>query len=320
VVLQTSEGGKAQTMALEIGARVSASVVSPGPMLGEQDELAPAARPRRQRLLPGVNPCCWLGFSGTEFVYSDSAGAGIQGKMHAFDVVKGTDRVVTLPQGLADVSSIIGRPMSDDALFVDSQGRMAFVSNENPSAGKVLDIRPASPTFSEDGRYLVYVDQDPDQMGEGRLMVQDGDFSQPPRLLSPPGSLVPPGGYFFITDGQRRILVYWAHFGRNASDLYFGNHESGESRIVAEGISEVTVTARRVFGIVRVSEQDLVGDLVNKDLIMNKETVLAHSVADATVWDKRVAFVIRERLGTANDGLWAIPSDGVSGSMAAPKN
>jgi hypothetical protein len=232
-------------------------------------------------------------------------------------VESGIDGVVTLPQGLSDVSSIIGRPMNDDSLFVDSMGRMAVVSNENPSAGRVLDIRPVSPTFSEDGRYLVYVDPDPDQMGEGRLMVQDGDFAQPPRLLSPSGSLVPPGGYFFIADGMRRILVFWAHFGRNASDLYFGNHETGEARVVAEGISEVTVTPRRVFGIVRVSEQDLVGELVNKDLVMSKETVLAHSVSDATVWGTRVAFVIRERIATLNDGLWAIPSDGVTGAMAS---
>jgi hypothetical protein len=270
-----------------------------------------------KRILPGVNPCCWMGFDGKEFIYSESAVGAMQGKLHAFNVTTGADRVVNLPLGLSDVSSIIGRPMSDDALFVDSQGRMAFVSNENPSAGKVLDIRPVSPTFSDDGRFLVYVEPDPNQMGEGRLMVQDGDFAQPPRLLSPPGSLVPPGGYFFIADGTRRILVFWAHFGRNASDLYFGNHETGESRIVAEGISEVTVTARRVFGIVRVSEQDLVGELVNKDLVMNKETVLAHSVSDATVWGTRVAFVIRERLGTPNDGLWAIPSDGITGSMAS---
>jgi hypothetical protein len=293
VVMQTSDQDKKpQTVALELVTRT-------------------------KRILPGVNPCCWMGFNGKEFIYSESAMGAMQGKMHAFNVNTGADRVVTLPQGLADVSSIIGRPMSDDALFVDSQGRMAFVSNENPSAGRVLDIHPVSPAFSEDGRYLVYVEADPDQMGEGRLMVQDGDFSQPPRLLSPPGSLVPPGGYFFIPDGERRILVYWAHFGRNASDLYFANHESGESRIVAEGISEVTVTARRVFGIVRVSEQDLVGDLVNKDLVMNKETILAHSVSDATVWGMRVAFVIRERIATSNDGLWAIPSDGVHGQLAS---
>jgi hypothetical protein len=292
VVMQTSEEGKSQTVALELATGV-------------------------KRVLPGVNPCCWLGFSGAEFAYSESADGTTQGRLHLFDVTRATDRTVVLPQGLADVSSIIGRPMSDDSLYVDSRGRMALVSNEDPSAGRVLDIRPVSPAFSDDGRYLVYVDPDADQMGEGKLMVQDGEFAQPPRLLSPPGSLVPPGGYFFIADGERRILVFWAHFGRNASDLYFGNHESGESRIVAEGISEVTVTPRRVFGIVRVSEQDLTGELVNKDLVMDKETVLAHSVSDATVWGTRVAFVIRERIGTPSDGLWAIPSDGVNGMMAS---
>jgi hypothetical protein len=290
VVTQTSDQGKALTVALEL----------------------PTGR---KRVLPGVNPCCWMGFNGAEFVYSESAAGAAQGTLHAFDVTSGADRAITLPQGLSDVSSIIGRPMSDDSLYIDSQGRLALVSNENPSAGRVLDIRPVSPAFSEDGRYLVYVDPDPQAMGEGRLMVQDGEFTRPPRLLSPAGSLVPPGGYFFIPDGERRILVFWAHFGRNASDLYFGNHESGETRIVAEGISEVTVTARRVFGIVRVSEQDLVGELVNKDLIMNQETVLAHSVSDASVWGTRVAFVIRERIPTVNDGLWAIPSDGINGTM-----
>jgi hypothetical protein len=314
VVMQTVADGKPQTVALQLATPLPASTVEVAPPDSvEPRRLAAAPAPPRKRILPGVNPCCWLGFSGTEFVYSDSAAAGSPGKLHAFDVVKGTDRVVSLPQGLSDVSSIIGRPMSNDSLYVDSRGRMAVVPNEDPSAGRVLDIRPVSPAFSDDGRYLVYVDPDPDQMGEGRLMVQDGEFAQPPRLLSPPGSLVPPGGYFFIPDGERRILVFWAHFGRNASDLYFANHETGESRIVAEGISEVTVTPRRVFGIVRVSEQDLVGELVNKDLIMNEETVLAHSVSDASVWGTRVAFVIRERIATVSDGLWAIPSDGVTG-------
>src|SRR6185436_9787921 len=294
VVLQTTnEMGKSETVARELATGMT-------------------------RVLPGVNPCCWQGFigSGAEFMYSEIAMGNVPGKLHAFDVKTGVDRVVNLPQGLFDVSSIIGRPMSDDSLFVDSRGHLAVVSNEDPSAGRVLDIHPLTPTFSEDGRYLIYIDPDPDPAvnGEGRLMVQEGEFTQPPRVLSPPGSLVPPGGYFFIADGTRRILVFWAHFGRNASDLYFGNHESGEARVVADGISEVTVTPRRVFGIVRVSEQDLTGELVNKDLVMNKETVLAHSVSEATVWGMRVAFVIRERIATSNDGLWAIPIDGITGT------
>jgi hypothetical protein len=281
---------------------------------GKSETVVQEVATGQERKLPGANPCCWQDFNGLEFAYSEAAQGATPGKLHAFNVKTGVDRVVTLPQGLQDVSGIIGRPMSDDSLFLDSLGRMALVSNEDPSAGRMLDIRPVSPTFSDDGRFLVYVDPQPDAMQEGQLMVQEGGFTQPPHPLSPPGSLVPPGGYFFIADGQRRILVFWAHFGRNASDLYFGNHETGEARVVAEGISEVTVTPRRVFGVVRVSEQDLTGELVNKDLIMNKETVLAHSVSESTVWGTRVAFVIRERIPTPNDGLWAIPIDGINGT------
>jgi hypothetical protein len=237
------------------------------------------------------------------------------GKMHAFDVETGADRVVLLPTGLADVSSVVERPHTDEALFGDSQGRLAVGPATDPAMSKVLDIRPVTPSFSEDGRHFIYLEPDPVVQGEGRLMVKDGDLFQPPRALSPEGALVPQGGYFFIADGMRRILVFWAHYGRNASDLYFSNHETGDHRVVANGISEVTVTARRVFGIVRVSEQDLVGELVNKDLNRDQEIVLAHSVADATVWGSRVAFVIRERVASKNDGLWAIPIEGVQGGM-----
>jgi hypothetical protein len=268
-----------------------------------------------ERPLPGKTPCCWMSFDGDEFGYSESATGTAPGKLHTYNVVTGDDHQVILPAGLADVSSVLGRPASGQSLFLDSQGKMALVSNTDPASGRVLDIRPVSPSFSEDGKFLIYVDPDPSEVGEGRLMLQDAEFQAPPRALSPPGSLVPAGGYFFISDEGRRILVFWAHFGRNASDLYFGNVETGDATVVANGISEVTVTARRVFGIMRVSEQDLVGELVNKDLIMNKEIVLAHAVSDSAVWGTRVAFVIRDRIATSRDGLWAIPSDGVTGMM-----
>jgi hypothetical protein len=315
VVVQTSEDGKPQTVAMQLAAPIDPIATGTPPEPASPGRLA-AGRPRRRIVLPGGNPCCWLQFRRSVFLYSERAVDGMPGKLHAFDVRTGVDRVVSLPKGLADVSSIIGRPMSGESIFVDSQGRLALVSNDDPSTGRLLDIRPISPAFTEDGRYLVYVDPDPQEMREGRLIVQDADFSAPPRPLSPAGSLVPPGGYFFVADGPRRILVFWAHFGRNASDLYFGNNETGGASVVADGISEVTVTARRVFGIVRVSEQDLTGELVNKDLVMNQETVLAHSVSDATLLGTRVAFVIRERIATPNDGLWAIPIDGINGMMA----
>jgi hypothetical protein len=287
VVLQTADMGKSVTLAQQIGTGV-------------------------ERKLPGTNPCCWMGFSGNEFVYSESAAAGMPGKLHGFDVGTGADRVVSLPRGLADVSSVMARPHSTQSLYGDSQGRLALAPSGDPAAGRLLDLRPMSPSFTEDGRHFLYIEPDPIVQGEGKLMAIDGDFTQPPRVLSPEGALVPQGGFFFIADGERRILVFWAHRGRNASDLYFGNHESGEHRVVADGISEVTVTPRRVFGILRVSEQDLTGELVNKDLNLDHETVLAHSVADATVWGARVAFIIRERVPSKHDGLWAIPIDGVS--------
>lgn len=290
VVLQTTEKmtSKPTTVALEIGTAL-------------------------ERKLPGSTPCCWLGFRGNEFYYSETATGEMPGRLHAFDVTTGADRVITLPRGLADISGEMGRPKSTQVLYSDSQGRLALAPAGDPAAGRLLEIRPASPSFTEDGRHFLYIDPDPVAQSEGKLMMIDGDFLQAPRLLSPPGALVPQGGFFFIEEPGRRILVFWAHFGRNASDLYFANHESGQHSIVAEGISEVTVTPRRVFGILRVSEQDLTGELVNKDLNMNYENVLAYSVSDATVWGSRVAFIIRERVGSKNDGLWAIPIDGVPG-------
>jgi hypothetical protein len=296
VVVQTTQpaqtgenaGGKSVTLALEIATK-------------------------KTRPLPGTTPCCWMGFEGTEFVYSETAVAGMPGKLHAFDVTTGADRVITLPNGLSDVSSVMAKPNSTQALYSDSQGRLALAPAGDPAAGRLLDLRPASPSFTDDGRRFLYIEPDTVVQGEGRLMDIDGDFLEPPRPISPAGALVPQGGYFFIVEGTRRILVFWAHYGRNASDLYFANHDTGEQTVVAEGISEVTVTPRRVFGILRVSEQDLTGELVNKDLNRNEEIVLAHSVADATVWGTRVAFIIRERVPSRHDGLWAIPIDGVPG-------
>jgi hypothetical protein len=265
--------------------------------------------------VPGMNPCCWLGFNGNAFVYSESAMGSEPGKVHSYDVVADRDQVTTLPTGLADLSSVVAPPNCSQALYVDGQGRVAIGARNDVATSKLLEIRPLSPSFSDDCRSIVYINPDPEAQGEGQLMAQDVGLQQPPRLLAPAGSLVPQGGYFFVTDGTSHILVFWAHFGRNASDLYFANVETGELRVVANGISEVTVTARRVFGILRVSEQDLVGELVNKDLVLDHETVLAHDVADATLWGPRVAFVLRGRVASDHDGLWGIGIDGVAGGM-----
>jgi hypothetical protein len=99
--------------------------------------------------------------------------------------------------------------------------------------GRVLNIQPSALSYTEDGRYLIYIDPQTQQPLEGLLMVQDADFRDPPRQINPESSLVPDNGYFFVPDGARRILVFWGHIGRNASDLFFSNHETGDIRNVA---------------------------------------------------------------------------------------
>jgi hypothetical protein len=266
-----------------------------------------------EKPLPAANPCCWLGLSGDTFVFSESARTGAPAKLHYFDLVKHEDTALTMPEGLADVSAIIPRPSGEGhALFMDSQRRVAvFRPAEEPQI-RLTDLRPAAPQFAPDGNHLVYLEPEPPPPGlvmappAGKLMVQDADFRDPPRVLSPFGASVPlsPPGYFFTGGGQHTI-VFWAHYGRSASDLYFGNHQTGESLPVAFGISQVTVTQRHVIGIVRVSLQDLTGDLVQKDLTTGEEHVLAGRVLDMTIQGPRIAYVVRNRLPSARDGLWA---------------
>ena len=289
VALQVSQGGKSQTIIrdLEDGTEIR---------------------------VPGDNPCCWLGFSGDQFLYSDMPTGSNQARFHTFDTVTREDEVLTLPPGMSDVSSFLPRPGTGEMLLFDSLGRVARYHPNEAGGPELLDFMPVSPSYSEDGQYLLYIVPETLMPVEGRLMVRDAEFRDPPRQLSPEGSLTQAGGFFFIPEGlTNRILVFWSHYGRNAADLYYGNHVTGDYRVVAEGISEVVVQAHRVLGIIRVSQQDLVGDLVNKDLVLGKEVMLAHRVSDAAFYGKNVAFVVRERIGSRNDGLWATDIDGVLG-------
>ena len=50
---------------------------------------------------------------------------------------------------------------------------------------------------------------------------------------------------------------------------------------------------------------------MNKDLVLDREITLGHEVADQAVFRDKVAFVLRGRVGSERDGLWAIGIDGV---------
>jgi hypothetical protein len=268
---------------------------------------------RMERAVPGDSLCCWRGFSGPIFVYAESASGAKPGKLHSFNTDTHEDRVLVLPPGLADVSAILPRPRSGEALFLDSPGQLARY--QPPDTVRVLGIRPLAPAFSADGRYLIYIEPDlrrPTPPG-GRLMVWDAEYKEPARVLSPPGTVVPDPGYFFIDPAidpngvraPRPQLAFWARFGHAAPDLYFAEYETGDIRVVARGIQQLSVTSKQITGIVRVSQQDLVGDLIDKDLMKNEEQVLASQVSDAVFFGPQVAFIVRERASSPHDGLWA---------------
>lgn len=276
------------------------------------------------------NPCCWLGFKDPDlFTYAQSAGAGSSAEYHTLDLTSGIDTTLVLPAPLVDLSMTMPRPQSDEVLYVDSQRHGVFFGPNQQVRRAVLQfggdqpVRMLSPTFSRDGRYLLYLDPQPTTQTEpyphGPLMVQDADLVNPPRQLSTPGMTVGAGQFFFIdgppTDGgATAILVFWANVVRASSDLYFANHETGELKVAAGAIGNVTVLDyNHIFGTVNESAQDVVGDLVVKDVrgcVQDKDCrILARAVAEATqsgypVQAGLVAYTVRGRVPSDHDGLW----------------
>jgi hypothetical protein len=262
-----------------------------------------------ERVIPGSGNCYWLDLDGTTFVYVEPAAGEQRARIHTYDLATEEHRVSSAPARLVDVRDIRSRPGTTDRLFLDSRGQLAVV-HEGDVDGNVIGGTPGQLSWTDDGKYALWIDLVLASPPKGRLMVQDLDFREPPRVLSPPGGMVPVPGYRMIPDGLRRIVAFWAHFGNNVADLYYADHRTGDERVVAEGIGGMVIGAHQLVGVVRISGQDMVGDLVNKDLALDQEIVLAHDVADATIYEDRAVFVIRGRSDSERDGLWGIGIDG----------
>ncbi len=153
-------------------------------------------------------------------------------------------------------------------------------------------------------------------------MVQDADLVNPPRQISTPGMTVDARGksYFFIngpsTDGGvSHILVFWASVSISSADLYFANHETGELKVVAHAIGNVSVDSQRIFGTVNESAQDATGDLVVQYVEGGGGRTIAHTVNEATQWYDpvaqfvRVGYVVRGRAPSDRDGVWITTLD-----------
>jgi hypothetical protein len=301
----------------------------------ESTKEIPLARP---------NPCCWIGFANPDlFTYSQSSSGDAPAEYHTLDLVSGVDTTLVLPALLVDLASVMSRPNSDEDLYLDSQGHGVFFGHRDHQVRRIVQrfdqatqkwvpVLMLGPIFSPDGEYLIYVDPQPttesDPDPHGPLMVMDSALVDPPRQLSTPGMTVWGGKYFFIdgASGARRhgrdpgaqdeaslfsiqgpsgpILVFWASIVRASADLYFANHETGELRVVATAIGNVTVDSRQIFGTVNVSAQDETGDLVVDDVQDSGGRTLAHAVTEATSWSGLVGYVVRGRAASDHDGLW----------------
>jgi hypothetical protein len=276
---------------------------------------------KTERPLPVATPCCWLDLRGSNFLFADSAKGGKPAELHYFDVNTGADRVVQMPPGLADVVAIVARPPAGkDALIFDSTRRVAIYRPGETPEVELTNLRPSAPAFSPDGKYLLYLLPDPPppppavtSLVTGQLFAQDAENWQlPPRKLSPEGASVPiePQKGYLVREGRPYPLVFWARYGLGASDLYLGDHETGDRVRVAQGIGEVSVSQTHVLGVINMS-QDLTGDLVFRDFGAAKERIVEHGVSevefDGLLFPgDLIAFVVHERMPSSRrNGLWS---------------
>ena len=268
------------------------------------------------------NPSGWSGFSGNTFYYAMNATSSSPAELHAFNLDTGDDQFQVLPSPLVNSAGAIDRPNSDERLLLDSLGHGVFTSKNDLVARRTLTGPLVTPSFTSDGKYLIYISPATatlfDTSVQGPLMFQDADLTdQEPTMVSPSGLLVNAqnGPSYFFTDGDNGpILVFWAHLGRASSDLYFADYPGGTLptglRLIAKSIFSVSISAHSLFGILNVSQQDGVGDLVYMDLDKGVQTLYAHAVFDSTerggsdLSTSYAAYIIRGRTDSARSGLW----------------
>jgi hypothetical protein len=186
-----------------------------------------------------------------------------------------------------------------------------------------------TPRFTDDGKYLVYISPAAatlyDTKVQGALMFQDVDLAAPPAMVSPSGLLInaQDGPSYFFTDGGK-VLVFWARLGRASSDLYFADYPGGtlpiNLRKMAEAILSVSISTRTLFGIINMSQQDAVGDLVFRDFGKGTDILYSHAVSEAAelggadLSTSYAAYIVRGRSDSDRSGLWlttlAPPPDG----------
>jgi hypothetical protein len=297
VALSVSEDGKSKTVIRDLRSGV---------------EITPA-RP---------NPSGWGGFGGNTFYYGVNAVGASPAELHQLNLDTGEDTFTTLPLPLVNQVAQIDRPNSDERLRIDSLGQGVFTGKNDLVFRRMLAGPLLVPSFTKDGYYLIYIQRGAstqyDPTVQGALMFQDADLKQPAAMVSPPGLVLSIQGqapYFFT--GADNVLGFWAHLGRASSDLYFADYQAGtlptNLRLVAPAIMNVSVSAHGLFGIVNVSQQDNVGDLVYRDFDLGTDIRYAQGVSEATkdgppdLPETWVLYNVRGRADSDRSGIWLSP-------------
>lgn len=273
------------------------------------------------------NPSAWGGFQGSTFYYSQNATSTAPAELHALDLTTGEDKSQTLPSPLVNAAGAMDRPNSDERLLLDSLGHGVFTGKNDLVARRTLLGPLVTSSFTTDGKYLIYIAPAAatlyDTTVQGPLMFQDADLvTQPATMVSPPGLLVNaqngPSYFFTDRDQPKDLLVFWAHLGRASSDLFFADYPGGALptglRQIAKSIFSVSVSAHTLFGILNMSQQDGVGDLVLRDIDHGTDLRYAQAVSDVNQcpsiqlpacagW---FAYVVRGRTDSDHSGLWLV--------------
>jgi hypothetical protein len=281
------------------------------------------------------NPSSWGGFGNGTFGYSQSATSTAPAELHTLDLATGKDKVDTLPSPLVDLAGgWLDRPNTDERLLMDSSLHGVFTGKSDYVPRRAALTGPLyTPSFTPDGSYLIYISPAAatlyDTTVQGPLMFQDAELQGPATMVSPSGLLVGAqhGASYFFTDGDAgKVLVFWAHLGRASSDLYFSDWAPGglpsNLRLMAKAILSVSISAHTLFGVVNMSQQDGVGDLVYLDFDRGTQTLYSHAVVEAAECPSNLpcpgwfAYIVRGRADSDRSGLWLttlappVPPDG----------
>jgi hypothetical protein len=289
------------------------------------------------------NPSGWGGFQGDTFSYSQNATSSAPAELHALSLTTGQDTFQPLPSPLVNAAQSLPRCQNnddrckqygDERLLLDSLGHGVFTGTNDLVARRTLSGPLLTPDFSPDGKYLLYVSPAAqtllDTTIQGPLMFQDADLTtQAPTMVSPPGLLLNAqnGKSYFFTDGDKgQVLAFWSHLGRASSDLYFADYQGGALptglRLIAKSILSVAISAHSLFGILNMSQQDGVGDLVYRDIDKGVDVRYAQAVQDVAQCPTTLpctdlfAYIVVGRSDSSRSGLWLaslappVPPDG----------